>query len=207
MTSKNSFLASLKENNKRRIWLWCVSVFGFVLLLPMATAMLISRTIQNSEYLFDSFGEVAGRQMLQERLFEQAKGMLGTSGVAMWVLIAALAVASAIQGYAYLFNRKKIDFYMGMPVKRRKRFLVIWLNGILVYLLPYLIGLLISSLILLSQGAMNGEVLKEIVMAYGLYFGYYLGIYHLTILAVMLTGHVMINCLGVAVFFLYELVV
>ena len=43
MTSKNSFWASIRENNKRRIWLWLVSALVFVIAFPTAVAMDISR--------------------------------------------------------------------------------------------------------------------------------------------------------------------
>ena len=51
---------------------------------------------------------------------------------------------------------------------------------------------------------MTGEILRESALAFGLRLAFYLGVYHLTILAVMLTGNVIITCFGTAVFFLYE---
>ena len=47
MISRNSFWANLIENNKRRIWLWLVAALGFVIALPTATALIISREISN----------------------------------------------------------------------------------------------------------------------------------------------------------------
>ena len=42
MTSKNSYLARLLENGKRRVWLLVVAVLLFVVALPIYTAMEIS---------------------------------------------------------------------------------------------------------------------------------------------------------------------
>lgn len=205
MTSKNSFLVSMKENNKRRIWLWLVSVLSFLIVLPAFVGISFSRTLSNATYYLESLGTVLGEQMIEQMLLEQSSYLLSVRNEGIWFLAAACAVVSGIQGFSFLYSRRKMDFYMGMPVKRKKRFWVIWLNGILVFLLPYLAGMAVSGCIALANGAVNGSVLLQLLQSSVLYLCFYLGVYHLTILAVMLTGNVIITCFGVAVFFLYEL--
>ena len=123
MTSRNSFWASLKENNKRRIWLWLLSLLGFVVAFPTATAFTISRGMTGIEHYYETFGEVLGAQKVREYLMGRVQQMIGLeSGI--WVLIAGFAILSAIQGFSYLYHRNKIDFYMGMPVKRSRRFFI-----------------------------------------------------------------------------------
>lgn len=205
MTSKNSFLASLKENNKRRIWVWIVAIFGFVVILPSAVTMALSQTKNEADFLIEIYGETLGKQMLQNELFAMTEALIGVKSGDMWFFVAAFAILAGIQGFSYLYNKRKIDFYMGMPVKRKKRFLVIWLNGILMFAVPYLSGIVISLLIAASNGALNGEILMSVWKAFGLQLCLYLGVYHLVILAVMLTGNVIITFCAVAVLFLYEL--
>lgn len=204
MTSKNSFLASLMENNKRRIWLWLVSVLGFVILWPSAVAMTISRALRMSANYMEAYGAQMGEQLLKEQLISGIRYILGISDNFLYVGIAIFAIISGIQGFSYLYSRKKIDFYMGMPVKRKRRFFIIWLNGILAFLIPYLIGKGIGILFALVNGGMNGAILSETMMASALSLFFYLGIYHLAILAVMMTGNVIITGFGVLVFLLYE---
>lgn len=206
MTSRNSFWASIRENNKRRIWLWLLSALGFVIAMPTAVALTISRGMTSMEHYYEIYGEALAAQKLREYLIGRVGEFLGFESI-MWFFVAAFAVVSAIQGFSYLYNRQKIDFYMGMPVKRSKRFLVIWLNGIFVYLIPYLLGLILSSLIAMVNGAMSGALFLEILAVYGAHLCLYLGVYHLAILALMMTGNMIITCFGVAVFFLYELVI
>ena len=43
MMSKNSFWVSMKENNKRRIWLWIISSLFWFFYYPVCMAMLMSR--------------------------------------------------------------------------------------------------------------------------------------------------------------------
>lgn len=204
MILKNSFWANLKENNKRRIWLWLLSALCYLITFPTVAAMIISRGKRSEEYLIETLGETLGRQAMQEQLIKGMEQFFGITNPVMWLVIAVFAVLSAIQGFSYLYSKKKIDFYMGMPVKRGRRFSVIWMNGILLYLIPYLAGLFIAGLIAAVNGVMTASVLREAAIAYVIYFCFFLGVYHLTILAVMLTGNVIITCFGTAVFFLYE---
>lgn len=205
MTLKNSFLVSMKENNKRRLWLWLVSVLFFVILFPVFTGIAFRRTLNETAYYLESAGAV--QQAIRTRLLEEGKYLLGIKNPGLWNLTAVCAVMSAIQGFSFLYHKNKIDFYMGMPVKRKKRFWVIWLNGILLFLLPFLAGTYVSALIALANGGMSGMVWKEMLTAHLLYFCLYLGVYHITLVAVMLTGNMIITCFGAAVFFLYELII
>lgn len=204
MTSKNSFWVSLIENNKRRIWVWLLAAFSYMIVYPAALAMGISRETMEKEYLMESLGEELGAAAMHSQVLEIVKAFMGVSNIFLMMLAAALAVVSAIQGFSYLYSRKKIDFYMGMPVKRNRRFAIIWINGVLIHLVPQLLGLVIAGVIAAANGAMAGEILRESALALGLRLAFYLGVYHLTILAVMLTGNVIITCFGTAVFFLYE---
>ncbi len=203
MMSKNSFLVSMKENNKRRLWVWVVAILAFVLLFPVMTALMANNIINNTKLLAETYKTQVLQQILHDRLIVGMKNLFGFWRYTSFAS-AAIAIISAVQGYSYLYSRKKIDFYMGMPVKRKKRFLVIWLNGILLYILPYLTGLLASLLIAAGNGAVNGEVLYNAAMAFLGNLLFYLGVYHMAVLAVMLTGNIVITGFAILVFGLYE---
>lgn len=203
MTSKSSFLVSMKENNKRRLWVWVISILAFVLVFPVYTALVVKNTMITAEWITESYGPELARQIIHERLVFSMANTLGCSSLIL-VLTTIIAVVSAVQGFSYLYSRKKIDFYMGMPVKRKKRFLNIWLNGILLYVIPYLLGLLISILIAAGNGGVDREVLYAAVTAFGVYICFYLCVYHMAILAVMLTGNIVITGFALLVFWLYE---
>jgi len=170
MTSKNSFLASIRENNKRRLWVWMLSALFFVLAIPVTISITISRQMNNLKYLTEVYGVALAEDAMHERLVNSMCGQLGFSS-ALPVFTTIIAVAAAIQGFSYLYSRKKIDFYMGMPVKRSKRFRIIWLNGVILYALPYFLGLIISLLIAAGNGAVDGRVLLTAFTAYGVNTG------------------------------------
>ncbi|MCM1126743.1 MAG: DUF6449 domain-containing protein [Lachnospiraceae bacterium] len=203
MTSKNSFLVSMKENSKRRLWVWVLSALGFLLALPLYTALRISNARQQLDWLTEELGAGAAEKALHYNLLVTVQETLGTSAILM-VLTVVIAIASAVQGFSWLYSRKKIDFYMGMPVKRSKRFGIIWINGILIYLIPYLLGLLLGILVAVGNRCVNAEVFQTVLQSMSVNLLLYLCVYHLTILAVMLTGNIVITGMGFLVFCLYE---
>ncbi len=206
MTSKNSFLVSLKENSKRRLWVWVVSAIGYMLIFPVALSMFLSNIAHRSSNLIEKFGAAAAEEILHERLIESVITQTGFSGVRI-AFTAVLALVCGVQGFSWLYSRKKIDFYMGVPVKRSKRFLIIWQNGVLIYLLPRLLGVVIELLIAAGAGAVDRRVLISAAAAFGVDLCFYLSVYHMALLAVMLTGNIVITGCGFFVFCVYEWII
>lgn len=205
MMSKSSFLVSLKENSKRRLWVWVVSALLYMLALPVFTALTINSITSKMTGMRESYEAAVVMQVLHERLLNAMRGCFSPS-IIFLLMTAGIALISAIQGFSFLYSRKKMDFYMGMPVKRKKRFFVVWLNGILLYVLPYLLGLGISLQIAALNDAVDKTVLQSAMVGFGANLCAYLGIYHMVMVAVMLTGNVIITLLGVFIFSIYEFV-
>ena len=104
MMSKNSFLVNMKENNKRRIWVWVISILCFVLAYPVGVALMIKQAQTNLDWIKAEYG-AAAESILQSRLLENVKYMMGTSFILMGFTV-AIAVIAGIQGFSYLYSRK-----------------------------------------------------------------------------------------------------
>ncbi|MCI8774446.1 MAG: hypothetical protein HFI50_11060 [Lachnospiraceae bacterium] len=187
MTSKNSFLVSIKENNKRRIWVWVISFLGQLMLYPGVLAVYLSRI---------NFRNAEGNYKLPEHykiaLQEAATDALGFKPFCM-LPIAVLGILIAVQGFSYLYDRKKVDMYHSVPVPAKRRFAVIYVNGLLMYVIPTLFSILIAALMAAMQGSLTGRSMAECGLAAVLNLLYFLVVYHTAILAVMLTGNVVIT--------------
>lgn len=203
MTSKSSFLVSMKENSKRRLWVLILSALAFMLALPAVVALTLNSISRNYQWIAENYGSTLAGEILHEKLVNSMCGILGLNA-GLFLLTSAIALVSAVQGFSYLYSRKKIDFYMGMPVKRKKRFFVIWIDGILLYILPYLAGLAITILIAAGNGAMDKTVLQSAAAALLANSLLYLGVYHMAILAVMMTGNIVVTGFAFMIFCLYE---
>ena len=90
MTSKISYWADIRENNKRRIWLWLVSWLFWFFYYPVGMLMLMSRTKTHN-----LIGELPPDEAGQ-RLLEAANEWLSFRGV-LYVITVVAAVLSAIQ--------------------------------------------------------------------------------------------------------------
>ena len=101
MMSKNSFLVSMKENNKRRIWLWIISALFWFFYYPVYMAMAMSRW-QEYNRLNGLMGAAA-----QGRLEDATYGWLKFSQVATILSIIMIATVCAIQGFSYLYSGKR----------------------------------------------------------------------------------------------------
>ena len=146
MTLRNSFLAKLYENIKRRLWLVVIAVLLFVIAIPIYTAMYIS--------IIEATAENIGIIKIQENLYDSMTGWLGfSSGITFWAV--CFGLPAAMQGFSYLYDRSKIDFYHSKPVKASQRFMTIWLNGILVFAIPYVLGSVLNLLLVAASGVFD----------------------------------------------------
>ena len=201
MMSKNSFLVSMKENNKRRIWLWIISALFWFFYYPVYMAMAMSRW-QEYNRLNGLIGAAA-----QGRLEDATYEWLKFNQVATILSIIIIAIVCAIQGFSYLYSRKKVDMYHSVPVKKSRRFAVISINGVLIFFIPYAINLFLAMLVAWMNGGMNGDNFTAAMLAMCLNLLLFMGVYGLSLIAVMLTGNLVVTILAVLVFLAYELVV
>lgn len=193
MTSKSSFLANGKENNKRRIWVWGVSILGQLVLYPGILTVYLSRiAFWNADGAFKT---------AEEYLLARQGAAKDALGFQPWCMlpVALLAILIAVQGFSYLYDRKKVDMYHSVPVSSKKRFAVIYTNGIMIYMIPALISLLAGIVIAAVQGCMTGDCMARCGLALVLNLLYFLVVYHTAILAVMLTGNVVITGFAVLI--------
>lgn len=193
MTSKNSFLVSIKENNKRRIWVWVIGILGQLVIYPGVLAVYLSRiNYRNAE------GSYKTPELYKIALQDAATDALGFEPFCM-LPIAILGVLIAVQGFSYLYDRKKVDMYHSVPVPAKRRFAVIYVNGLLMYVIPALLSMLIAVLMASVQGVMTGRCMAECGLAMLLNLLYFLVVYHTAVLAVMLTGNVVITGFAVVI--------
>ncbi len=195
MTSKHSFFKYMREDLRHKIWMLALSVLGNFLALPVAY-LIMNRSYDYN--ITDQFDVV-----------KYAEGYIGHNisffgeylTVAGGIIAYAGAVLVGLFGFRYLFKKKMVDTYHSMPIKRNKLFLVNYINGILVWLLPLLGCLLITTLLSVinmnrhAAVALNiqviGQLLKQLGISLGTLLVSYLLVYHLVLIAVMISGNIL----------------
>ena len=199
MTSRNSFWVSSVENHRRRVWVWIITALVQVTAYVGILTVYLSRIRKWYEE-----GAYITAEEFREALYQATQEALGFQKDRL-ILVIGLAFLIGIQGFSYLYDQKKVDMYHSVPVDKNKRFLVIYGNGIIIYLATTLASLLISVISAVVQGAVNSEVMAVIGVAFVWNFLFFLIMYHTAILAVMLTGNRFITLFASGTFALYEM--
>ena len=186
--SKISFWNSVKENAKRRIWVAVLAVIVLAIFYPLVFAMIMQIEGMDSD--------VSYRTTRALYLFHQNLVGIGIAIVG--------AVICGIEGYSYLYSRQKVDVFESEPVSKRRRFFTIYTYGILVYVIPLLVFSLICIPVAHIYHAFSMLFLSTLVSSLCQCLLVYLAVYHLTIMAVMLTGHLVVTMLMTGFLMLFE---
>ncbi|BCJ99269.1 DUF6449 domain-containing protein [Anaerocolumna chitinilytica] len=188
MISRNLFFKLQKEDLKRRLWVAALSMLIFFLFGPVLLALVLE-------------GLVSDAQM--QYTISQITSTIGPGFAFHFIISITGALICASSGFFYLHSRKKVDFYHGVPVRREVLFAVNYVDGILLYLIPYLISMLLNFVVLVSAGYLKANVAVIGFEALGINLLYFILLYTLSVLAVVLTGNGVISLLLTGVFYSY----
>ncbi len=199
MTSRNSFFNLLKEDLHRRLWTLILAVLVFFGTFGVAFTMVIQNYV--SRYSRASFGYTNAQfiERVSNNLCEDFYGCWP------WFMVVAIvgAVICGMNGFAYLHSRKQMDFYHSLPVKREEIFAVRLVNGVLIYAVPYLVGLLYTFVLCALYRVMTWEIFFCGLFMFLAHFMGYLIMYLGVVVAMMLTGKLVIAFFGICTINLY----
>lgn len=211
MTSRNLFFNLLKEDFRRRLWVFILASVVFFGTFGVVFTMVIERWADSYNYAVgDSYSygltydisDSTAEMTLAERLAGNIAGFIALNP---WMVIVACvgAVICGVSGFAFLHSKKQVDFYHSLPVKRELLFAVRFVNGVLFYAIPYAISLLYVYLICGIFGAMSWKVVQAGTVGLVIHLMGFTVMYLVTILAVLLTGKLLMAFFGVVVLNLY----
>ncbi len=129
---------------KRHIWLPILALLGFVLAMPVASALAINNF---SDWYFDEdpvqklsyYTNWASDLMVMWQMFSASIIVVG-------------AILAIFVMFRYLHVRAQVDFYHSLPVRREQFFAANLLAAFLVFLAPYLLATLLNLLVLGVSG-------------------------------------------------------
>ena len=201
MTSKNSFWASGRENQRRRVWVWIVTFLGMFV-------SVMGRLLVNLSRIDQWYGEgrvISTHEEYVDALHSISAELLGFNDV-LALFSAGMAVIIAMQGFSYLCDRRKVDLYHSVPVDKNRRFAVVYVNGVILFLTSYIANILLGLILAAARGALNGVAMAGIGVAFVWNLLFFLTIYSAAVLAVMLTGNLFVTACMTGVLLLYEIV-
>jgi ABC-2 type transport system permease protein len=194
MILKNLFSNLTKQNMKRRLWSLSISILVFFFALPIFSFMAIGNWMNRLERGMTTFPEILEQFQLS---------ILGSKNYFLTAITVFIAVTFAISGFNFLFSKAKVDLYHSSPIKRETQFLTCFINGILFYIIPYAISLVITLFIGQSYHLLNSQSLAFAFSTLLINFLGFLFIYSVTIFAVLLTGNICVSLLSTGVYLGY----
>ena len=214
MTSKNLFFNLLKEDFKKRLWVFILASVVFFGTFGVVFTMVLERWVDNyNRYdglVTDSFSYGAAydieNQALTRPLSEKVAGdVIEFIALNPWLIIVACvgAIICGISGFAFLHSKKQVDFYHSLPVRRELLFAVRFTNGVLFFAIPYVISLIYSFVLCGVFGALSWKIVQGGLVGLIVHLMGFIVMYLFTILAVLLTGKLLMAFLGLVVFCLY----
>ena len=197
MTSKISYIKLIRADLRHRGWLAALVSIGLFLEMPVFTMLYIdSLQMQNREYI------------VIEELRAAFPGLLnGQSVNHLAAVIAVIAVLCALTGFGYIHSKDKTDFFHSLPVKRGQWFVVNYLSGLIIFLLPYVICSALTIAVGGAKGIMTAQTAANSAEAAAGGILAFLLIYHTCILAAMLTGQTVTGILAALVLAVYPFMV
>lgn len=194
MTSKNLFFKLIAQDFRKRIW--CpLSIFIIDFLALEVYFLLGSDSVSRYQNTY----KYSVSYYLSDIFFA------GNTISPIMILTILSAIICAISGYTYLHSRMQLDMYHSLPVKRGTIYAAKYIAGIAYYLIPLVLHIGACLLIGIIQNAFSTHALMNAIGYICILLLIYLTVYSTCILAVMLTGNIIITILISAILLTYSL--
>ena len=198
MTSRSLFFKYMKENTKQRIWNLALVLLLCFFTFPVTTA-LWSSTAFRPENLNSSLPADLALAQAQRDFTRDMLRMYSMKGGALAFMLTIAAVVLAASGFAYLHSKKKTDFYHSLPIRREMLYAVTCLNGFLYMAVAYLGFLTVAAVMIRVKGVPFDW--GSLYLASVEHLCFFALVYMTAILAMLLTGNLVVGLLGTGVLF------
>ena len=196
MTSRSSFCNLLRENFKRRIWSFAITMLFFLFYFPISSMLTADGYLAGSETMSEF--ELARTKMYIFNAFKSQHGQSG--GIVFFLMVFAILMAAS--AFGYLHDRNKTDFYHSLPISRMKLYMANIINSLVITLVPYLIMALISAGITGVRTG-YGECIPYALTNFLINSGFFVLLFSVSVIAMLLTGHRIVGILGTLILYFW----
>ena len=190
MTSKRLFADLCAENRKRRLWPIALSVAGNFFAQIVFAFILISEYERRLNI---------GLSFIDDVREAFVSNTIGPSSIPVLLIVMGFSVINALQGFSYLFDSRMSDLYGSLPIKREKLFDAVCLNGAVIFVIPYLLCAVFTVILGMSKGFVVAADIPYYIFGMISVIALYLMLYLISVLASILTGHIVVAFLGTGV--------
>lgn len=192
MTSKNLFFKLIKQDVQKRIWCPILIFIGCFLAFEVRMLMMFDNLTER--------GNITLKEYVEQRFF-------GTEMRLIAVLVCCAALLCALSGFAYLHSRKQLDTYHSLPINRAQLFFSKYISGVMQFLLPFLFHIFVCMGIAAGKSAFSSVGFVNAIQVICVWTLVFLLAYGVFIMAVCLTGNMIVSIVGSVVLFIYSALV
>lgn len=197
MTSKRFFFKVMQEDLRHKVWMAALSALGSFLMITVVWLIWWSNQagyrelaeLRDTRFELDIKAFVIGETIVFFHDFVTVMGGL--------VAIAG-GVIAGLFGFRYVYHKNMVDVYHSLPIKRDLLFGAGFLNGFLIWFVPFLISYLPT--VILAGGFIRGlggsgqdirQLVGTAVLSVAVLATVFLLVYGLVLTAVMLSGNIL----------------
>lgn len=140
MTSRSSSSKGLVRDGVRRsLWAVVLSTLTFFMSMLLPSLMEMQHALENRRDMITSGALSFDVEQNWQWSLSSVADRLGGENVLVKLAVFVLAVVVGTVMFAYLHDRRKVDFYHSLPVSREKLYAVNYATGAVCVLVPYLV--------------------------------------------------------------------
>lgn len=198
MISKRLFLKSIREELRHKVWMIALSLLGNFLAMPVVWLLRYSDVDMGRTW--EMIDNIAASE-LEKVLMEAGNMMVEYFQQSLLVAAGIIAILGAVivglESFRFLQQKSMVDTYHSLPVSRSVLFGAKYVSGLLIWLVPYLLCMaltwIFASVLMIRVG--GAGVVPRLLLAAGkntaILLLVFMLVYHLMLLATMLTGNVL----------------
>ena len=197
MTSRNSCSKGfLREGLRRSLWAVVLSSVGFVMTLLLPALMTMQRGLENiREMQAQAHPNAAQIAETWDQILDAAAAMLGGENAFAKCMVIVMAVVCGTAMFAYLHDRRKVDFFHSLPVSRTKLFAHRFVTGVVCTWLPFIIVYAVTIAAAFAMGYSDAVLRTGIAGALVCHAVLFLLLYAITVLVTIVCGNTIISLL------------
>ena len=167
-----------KEKMRRSLWAISLCTLAFFFMLTVPTIMGVQQGLERRKL----------DPQAMESIYSMLSTIVGRHNVFVTLATVAMAVLLAAVSFRYMHNKKQVDFYHSLPIRRPWLFLANFLAGMFGFLFAYLFNLVLSLGIIVCSGFGKALSGPQVLGAMALHLVFFLAVYALSIAAHQLAG-------------------
>lgn len=196
MTSRNSSSKGLVRDGVRRsLWAVVLSTLAFFMSMLLPSLMEMQHALENRRDMIASGALSSEVEQNWQWSLASVADRLGGNNMLVKLAVFILAVVVGTAMFAYLHDRRKVDFFHSLPVSREKLYAVNYVIGAVCVLVPYLIIRVLTMVCAhamgfgsaLGLGTLGGVILSDII--------FFLLLFAMSALATIVCGNTVIALL------------